>query len=599
MTEEAQALDELFDPPAGYHLTAGFLVTYDLAVTALVETVLARLAGAQPHERYEIGLSAPELTVAYERLHAGPMIPSWHVELVRCPAGEARPLHAKGGLLRFEPEDGRRRTLLRGWVGSANITAGGLQRNHELVLAGESPLGQPNLAVSQAMQLCDAVAEVAGPLAKTRLGSVVPARQRRRRSGEQLLHTIDEHRALLAGVPVPAGLHRLDIVTPLYQARDSGAHVAKALEPILPDVGGQVHIYTSTDLENIEEGAHHVATFPASLSDTLRDTYGLEVTAHFLPEVIDGQRRRLHAKAYVLHGDTKSVVLVGSANATRSGLLGNNREALAVHRLEPAAAAQWLHDHLTAKCWTGLSFDERGLDAGDRDVQQGDDLAGSYAELSIPDDAEVGPDGRWVGRLTLRRLPAGRRLTVYFEGSSVTATVNTDGELDVSALLDDEPFALLPHEGVVKVEDQQGVWHDVVVFAHASAEWYAKEIERRDRPPRPRTAREVHELERLLASLRRSHQPTPPGTPRPAGETIGADDRLSLPLDRRFDLVAKFAARYALATDEELRHYLEIGDEFDPRHEVIRAIRTARSGTQPGLLGALQRAVQDVTRGPS
>lgn len=137
MAEEERALGELFDPPAGYHLAAGFLVTYDLAIDALVETVLARLAGAQPHERVEIGLADPALTIAYERLHPGVMVPSWNVELVRCPTREGRPLHAKGGLLRFEPEDRRRRTLLRGWVGSANLTTGGLQRNHELVLAGE------------------------------------------------------------------------------------------------------------------------------------------------------------------------------------------------------------------------------------------------------------------------------------------------------------------------------------------------------------------------------------------------------------------------------------------------------------------------------
>jgi hypothetical protein len=237
-----------------------------------VETVLARLAGAQPHERLETGLSGPELTVAYERLHTGAMIPSWNVELVRCPSSEGRPLHAKGGLLHFQPVNGQRRSLLRGWVGSANLTAGGLQRNRELVLAGECAPGQTNLSVSQAMQLCDAVAEVAGTLAKRRLGSVaLPARQRRRRSGVNLLHTIDETPSAARRRPVPEGLHRLDIVTPTYQAKDSGDHVAKALEPILPTWWRGSHLHIDRPRGH-PEGDHHVTAFPTSLTDTLRDT---------------------------------------------------------------------------------------------------------------------------------------------------------------------------------------------------------------------------------------------------------------------------------------------------------------------------------------
>jgi hypothetical protein len=407
-TEGTRAIGELFDPPAGYHLTAGFLVTYDLAVTALVDTVLARLAGAQPNERYEIGLEDPALTIAYERLHSGAMIPSWNVELVRCPASEGRPLHAKGGLLRFQPNDGRRRPLLRGWVGSANLTTGGLQRNHELVLVGECALGQTDPAVAQAAQLCDAVADATGDLARERLGWVL-ARRERRRGTQQLLHTIGERRPLLKATPIPDGFHRLDIITPTYQARGSGAGVAEALRPILPPPGGEVHIYTSTEHEIIEEGRHHVTAFPTSLTDALRDAHGLIPTAYFLPELIDGQRRRLHTKAYILHGLTEAVVLVGSANATHSGLAGANREALAIHRLEPEEARQWLDNHLADQCWTDFGFDEDRLEEVDLGVARGDDLAAeSYAELSIADGTDVGPDGRWVGRLVVYGLPPGR-----------------------------------------------------------------------------------------------------------------------------------------------------------------------------------------------
>jgi hypothetical protein len=596
----AHPLVELFDPPAGYYLKAGFLVTYDLSVTALVETVLARLAGAQPHERLETGLEGPTLTVAYERLHTGAMIPSWNVELVRCPSSDGRPLHAKGGLLHFQPVNGQRRSLLRGWVGSANLTAGGLQRNRELILAGECGPGQTNLAVSQAMQLCDAVADTTGSLAKRRLAWVAPTAQRRRRSGVSLLHSIGEDRGLLADAHrvVPEGLHRLDIVTPTYQSKGSGRDIAEQLQPILPPPGGEVHVYTSTDLEDIQEGDHHVTAFPTSLTDALRDLHGLEVIAHFLPEVVDGQRRRLHAKAYILHGDTEAVVLVGSANTTRSGLGGKNREALAIHRLETSAAREWLDRHLTDHCWTDLDHDEGRLRSVEVDAETGDDLvATTYAELAIADDTKIGADGRWVGQLILHRLPPGRQLTVRVGERSVTATVGHDGMIDVSAHLDGEPFALLPHEGSVKIEDEHGNHHEVVVFAHASQDWFKAAIEQRDRPPRPRSAREVHELERLLATLQRFQQPTSSAPTPPAGGHAGPDDRLVLPLDRRFDLVAKFAAHYPLATDEEIRRYLE-AEENDPRYEVVRAIRTARTGgTDDPLLRQLQEAVRATTRG--
>jgi hypothetical protein len=591
-----RATGELFEPPAGYHLAAGFLVTYDLAVTSLVDTVLARLAGAQAHERYEIGLADPTLTIAYERLHAGAMVPAWNVELVRCPTSEGRPLHAKGGLLRFQPEDGRRRPLLRGWVGSANLTAGGLQRNHELVLAGECALGQTDPAVTQAAHLCDAVADAAGDLARKRLGGVLTRRERRRGT-RQLLHTIGEHRTLLEAAPIPDGFRRLDIITPVYQARGSGGAVAEALRPILPPPGGEVRIYTSTDHEVIEEGRHHVTAFPTSLTDALRDTHGLTAALYFLPEVMDGQRRRLHTKAYILHGATEAVVLVGSANATHSGLTGANREALAIHRLEPGEASQWLDTHLTDHCWTDLHPDEERLPDVDHDVARGDDLAAeSYAELSIADGTDVGPDGRWVGRLVVYGLRPGQRLTVHLGGRSAAATVGADGQVDVSALFDDAPTALLPHEGAVRIEDEIGGFHDVVIYAHASAEWFAEAIAVRDRPPRPRSTQEVHDLERLLASLRRFHEPNRAGNAPPGGGHADEDDRLSLPLDRRFDLVAKFAAQFPLATDEEIRHYLEAGDG-DPRYEVVRAIRAARSGgTAEGLLGHLQVAVRDIAK---
>jgi hypothetical protein len=198
----------------------------------------------------------------------------------------------------------------------------------------------------------------------------------------------------------------------------------------------------------------------------------------------------------------------------------------------------------------------KGAESVDLDAGAGDDLATPTPSSRSPTTPRSEPDGRWVGQLILHRLPAGRQLTVHVGGRSVTATVGVDGTIDVSALLDGEPFALLPHEGSVTVEDEHGNRHEVVVFAHASEDWFTAAIEQRDRPPRPRSAREVHELERLLATLQRFQQPTSSAPTPPAGGHAGPDDRLVLPLDRRFDLVAKFAAHYPLATDDEIRRYL-------------------------------------------
>jgi hypothetical protein len=587
---------ELFDPPAGYRLGAGFLVTYDLSVEALVDLVLAPLARAAPHEIPEIALANPLLTVAYERLHPGPQVPSWNVDLVRPDTTEERPLHAKGGLLRFEPDDGRRRVLLRGWVGSANLTVGGLRHNREVLLVGECGLAAPDPAVDQAAQLCIEVATACGSLAQRRLRTVLKNSDRagrRRRGG--LLHTVGSSRRLLDGTPRPPGFHRLDIVSPVYQAARTGQRVAEHLAPILPE-GGEVHIYSSTNLIDIQPGGHHTATFPRTLVDHLRGHYGLEVTVHILPELHEQRRRRLHAKAYVLHGDHESVVLVGSANATVSGLGGANREALATYRVPSAAARQFIDEQLTEHSWTGLDLDESDLLAQDRGRALGhNDMAGAYAVFRVADDGPVSPDGRWIGDLILEGLPAGKRYQVTIGGRTIEATSDAEGRIDVTAALA-ERLELLPRDGVVRISPTDERSSEVVVYVRASEACLRAVIEQRDRPPRPRSPKEIHELERLLASIRRSSRPS---SRKPSARDEASalpDDRLTLPLDRRFDLVAKFAAQVPWASDEDLRRFLDV-DPTDARVAVLTAIRTARTRRAPdddALLGQLQRVVREL-----
>ena len=587
----AFAAEWLFNPPDGYRFASGYLITYELNLETLLHRVLAPLTSADPDEPLEVGLGEPVLTVAYERKYPGPILPRG-ISLVRVPADEGRPLHAKGGLLRFEPVDGRQRPLLRGWIGSANLTDTGLRHNRELILSGQRTDTGADEVVDTAIALCRMVARATGStrtVTKVLAGLGAPTGRERTR----LLETVTTREPLLARVKPPRGFDRLDIITPPFQSPDTGASIATLLAPILP-AAGSVHIYTSTPLLLTKaEEAPERSAFSRTLVDAVAAT-GLEVQVHFIPEIQHQQRRSLHAKAFLLHGSSSSVALIGSANCTVSGLGGGNREAMAVVHLARGDAEQLVTDGFEGWTWTGLEIDEELLAARDVATSEADGfLVDAFASLVV--SAELGTvSGRWPGQLIAHGLEPGTEVTVSVGGRSTTALVAADGTLDITAAFGGATIGLLPEHGTVTITTASGQSAELVVYVDASREWFVKMLEARDRPPRSPPLRDIHELDLLLRGLRQARDTRFNLAPPTTTTGLVADDRLTLPLDRRFDLLAKHVARLPVQPDEEtLRTYLDTGAD-DARFTVARAITTGQGEpVDDRLLDLLQQTVRE------
>jgi hypothetical protein len=592
--ETAVDLQNLFSTPAGYRFAYGYLVTYDLSVDTLVRRVLAPLTGVPPEDDLAIGLADPVLTVVHERLHTGRVLP-YRVDLVPLGAGDGRPLHVKAGLLRFDPDDGRRSPLLRAYVGSANLTEGGFGGNAEVILASQQTPDAADPVCGAVATICRAVARESQTMPALRhvLG---PFGSLRAPAGT-LFHTITTTTPLLAGVRVPEGFDQLDIVTPVFQSRGSGPTLARALGPILPPSGGKVNIYTSTaaPLENEQEQAHRTA-FPVSLVQELEQR-GLDVEVHFTPEWRSGRQRRLHAKVFALHGSSESVVLVGSANCTVSGLAGSNREALATVRLPRDEAEDFVQGGFDGWTWTGLELDEGMLKSLDYGASGGAAIPYVWAVFVPHPDSAHDPARSWKGSLTLSGLEPGSAVTISFGGVTWKAVVDRDGEIDLATESTSPTVPLMPAQGSMRLTIDARSF-EVAIHVDAEPEWYQLMLDRRDEPPRSRTARDVFEHQLLLGGLRQAERlrsKARKGSSPSANEA--GDDRISLPIDRRFDIVARHGSNMSTPQmDETLATYLD-AEVADPRYVVGRAVmHTHGQADDDPLLRSLQAAMRERDR---
>ena len=592
--ETAVDLQTLFSTPAGYQFACGYLVTYDLSVDTLVRRVLAPLTGVPPEDDLAIGLADPILTIVHERLHTGRVLP-YLVDLVPLGAGDGRPLHVKAGLLRFDPDDGRRSPLLHAYVGSANLTEGGFGGNAEVVLASQQTPDAADPVCGVVATVCRAVARVSQTTPALR--RVLEPFGSLRAPASTLLHTITSSTPLLAGVRRPAGFDQLDIVTPVFQSRGSGPTLAKALGPILPPSGGKVNIYTSTEapLENEQEQAHRTA-FPVSLVREL-ESQGLDVESHFTPEWRSGRRRRLHAKVFALHGSSESVVLVGSANCTVSGLGGSNREALAAVRLPRTEAEDFVQGGFEGWTWTGLEPDEELLPSLDYGAGGGSALSHVWAVFVPHLDSADDPARSWKGSLTLSGLEPGSTVTISFDRVTWKAVVDEHGEIDLAEESTSSTVSLMPAQGSLRLTIDARSF-EVAIHVDAEPEWYELMLDHRDEPPRSRTARDVFEHQLLLGGLRQAERRrAPSGQKSSPSAAASLDDRLSLPIDRRFDIVARHGSTISTPEmDETLAVYLD-ADADDPRYVVGRAVmHTHGEADGDPLLRSLQAAMRERDR---
>lgn len=339
------ALINLFEPPAGHSFDSGIWFTHDLNGTVLGLRVAPALLGVldmAAARRWDEVLSAPggtfgrrfvvfhaaHRTVGYDerRIWA---TPPW-VGLV----GVDR-LHAKFGLLRYRAEFGSGK-LVRAVVTSGNLTPGGVGRNREVHLWED---GKP------AGPLARDLARVAADFLATRTGRVqaeqhsieqasaildaIVAPGQRPTSARRVVHSMTEQRSLIdVGLP-PGRAERVVVVSPAFSGDDDatplelleervGVRTRFELYAPMADIGGTRRPVASTAVcQGATDAGAQLRVF--GVGD------GLPVDGAAL-----GPERALHAKLVATEDAAGTAdVLVGSANFTRRGIGGVNRELMA------------------------------------------------------------------------------------------------------------------------------------------------------------------------------------------------------------------------------------------------------------------------------
>lgn len=521
---------------------------------------------------------APELTVVCQRASPGPALPS-QLSVVSLPDGtDLRPLHVKVGLVRFEQEEGSPRPLVRAYIGSTNLTGGGFGGNLETLVWTEDAKGKVKNGMLQVVisGACREVAAAAGPkqseleesLDKLLAGFHEPAVP-----SSALRHTINNtdtdfrRTRLLGDVPHPDGFDRLDVVSPPYWQPHTGSRVADELVAVLPPQGGTVRLLTCGAIGDTDDVRPAVA-FPESLVRAL-ESEGLNVQPGVIGELHDGQRRPLHAKMLLLHGAQRSTVVLGSANATVSGLGGKNREAVVLLDLARQHADELVD---AVGPWrTDIELDEGALEDRQGDQEATETMAGIVATF-VPavDDLSSRSSGRYLGVLVVRGFEPCATVRIVLGERCLDLVADEMGHVDVAAAME-QGLVELDLRRVTLFVEIDGRLRPILVTFDAPQDWLDVQIARLDAPPRQRALR--HPLEQLLfRDLRRVQQRRHQEARAPGAYTAAGDDRLSLPIDRRLQVLLRFrrSAPHDLS-EEIIADYLDAADVNDPRVQVARA----------------------------
>ena len=303
-------------PPMDCRFHSGTWFTHDLDHIGLTLGVGPALAGCEsPDPRRRLNstrtIAADLLVVAnWGRIEARP--PTRRIQVCVGPTGRVQ--HAKFALLRFDRPSGV--PIIRALVTSANLTAGGLGRNLELLVVEDSN-GSGALAKSLRHAL-RSYAELPGlpGVTKQRIKAIlrsigIPDDK----SPSLTIHSFGGDVTVvgqLARYPSTASATSLTLVDPGF-ARSGHAKLARELRSVFPKV---------TSIRVIgQESPQGEFMFSRELRNAIADKFEIEPTLH----VITGDRN-LHAKAIAWRGPSGSATLVGSANLTVPGLLGRNLE---------------------------------------------------------------------------------------------------------------------------------------------------------------------------------------------------------------------------------------------------------------------------------
>lgn len=338
-----ESLLDIVAPPPGYHFDVGLWVTHDLNPTALVDDLLPALLGVSASERRrrrgEARAATPNslrlaVLAAADRVAVGAAMAD---NAVVARVGGNRRQHAKFAVLCYVREHATGNThgrVFRALVMSANVTAGGLRNNREILRvdslgSNPGPRQRPFLGVDLLAIADDLVASVidgdGAELVRPLIADLRSSLPRVATGTGDLVESVTTAHDLLHAAFRKPPTRRLVLLSPAFTRDQAGGVVAL----IARQRATRVDLYA-------EEGAQgERAVLSSSLVDALQ-AKGIDVRVwavpRFEPVEDDGpaRPRPLHAKLFAGVDDSGEVsAWAGSANVTAHGLGGLNRELMA------------------------------------------------------------------------------------------------------------------------------------------------------------------------------------------------------------------------------------------------------------------------------
>jgi hypothetical protein len=591
-----QTLLDVISPPTGFKFIRGIWLTHDIQISTLNDLLLPTLAGLKTTDRSatvvapsivgSVGGEAPLIVLAAgDRITPDTFLPA---DVFRLIPVTGRRQHAKVALLEYQrseaPLDPTQlrspRSALLTVIMSANLTRQGLTRNRE-VFATEW-LHSNDTGPTIAIPVRDAIDGLAEQMPGTdaiaiqRLLSGFTVPQGAQPDTDRIAHS------LTGSLPesFPAKMHRyadtgerpqrLVIAGPVFAG--NAADVAREVSPLLSKSTKVDLVVNSMDQARaLRDGAH--VKVPEGFVDGLRKrssqvrVWGAAVDDPGVP-----LRRALHGKSLVAQYPDRTIQLLGSANMTRRGLRGRNRE-LVIFLSVPVGSCQDCLDSLHA-----VELQHQQIKPAD----DPDSLPPKVDETDVPVFAEFVPDaGQDASANTL----------------SGTLTVNGSGAKSIWVgsqkydLMDGKAHVLISGDDL-SVFVQQGHKRRPVLVRLTPSDGFAFW----SRTPLDITTEKTDPLlARLKADVSHARRVSHRTSGQRTAANSASDDAFRLPAQVRLNVLARYRSAFSELDDQEAA---KIRDEYFndlPERRVADVlIAAARGSTDLSSLSPLLRALGDV-----
>jgi hypothetical protein len=580
-------------PPHGYRFAAGVWLTHDLAVSSVNDLLLPALSGMHATERGlrraapgDIDPGALLICAAADRINAQGLLP----DAVRVLPVAGRRQHAKAAVLHYlrsGPTSLGPAALTLTLVTSANITAGGLTRNRELVVI--QTVGSDTKGTALVPELLASFRGVRKDLpshARTwldaQLTMLTQLTNGSVRSTESISHSIDEARAASFAEgfgATPVG--RILLVGPAFAADTSD--VASLLDPLIgTSTVVDLVVGSRRTAAQLHRGTGTVEV-PTGLLVGLRERSD-HVTVRAIPasDSVAEMGRVLHGKTILVQQGETFTQMAGSANLTLRGLGGRNRELIVfIDRADLSSI-----DHELKKLGA-IEVKERSITAPVDGPPLSDLIDPSAAPLLavfVPDPGQNAGNASLTGTLDVTgtgqspsfividghriRLTNGQTHVTLSGGSVITATV--------SRRLRDILVTLTPREG--------------------RAFWTSIPGDVRPRDNDPMLTRLLSDVDR--ATRRGSNTPPEPNGQTAANPSAPSSDGFALPGKMRLNVVARYRDHFAQYERDRAQEFLRALFPDPVEREVAKVVLDAARATsneaRGPVLAALYAAIADL-----